>query len=63
MKIYSWEMINLVLVFPGIFATTLVVEGVYKLTRANWLGILSLSAGIFIFIGLIISYLFFTNAR
>lgn len=56
-------MINLVLVFPGIFATTLVVEGVYKLTRANWLGILSLSAGIFIFIGLIISYLFFTNAR
>lgn len=55
-------MINLVLIFPGIFATTLVVEGIYKILKANWFGFLSLAAGILILVGLVISYLFFSHA-
>ena len=61
MKIYSGEFLSIVLIFPGLFAVTLLIEGIYKLRHYNWMGIVSLVAGTVLLVMLGLSYMYFSH--
>lgn len=63
MKIYSWELLNIMFIFPSIFATTLIFEGIYKISKSNKLGLISLVIGLLLVCVLIVSYAYFFREK
>ncbi len=54
---YSSEILYIGFILPSLFALTLVIEGVYKITRHEE-GWMSLSMGTFFLLGLAIAFFF-----